>query len=279
MDGWIDHLACHRGDCALVVRALDGTTLLHNPVVPMPAASAIKLVHLAALAEAVTTDRISLDRPVLVGEWERRYRPLDGGAHLLARKHLGIPDDTQPERMVTVGQLADVMIRFSDSAAPDVLRGVLGDDALQTVMDRYRIPGAPTSFYDFYSRVHASGDLTADLSDVPPYATAGALADLMEAIATDTAPGAAIARDFLEWQTPDATGGRLGFKGGSLPGVRVEVFGYRHPEHGVAVGTLMVRHLPVDMPTGWAHQALLFGALTDPTILRKLVDAGIGTRG
>lgn len=85
----------------------------------MPAASAIKLVHLAALAEAVNENQVRLDHRVPVGEWDRRYVPLDGGAHLRARHYLGIPDDTQLERLVTVRDLADVMIRFSDSAAPE----------------------------------------------------------------------------------------------------------------------------------------------------------------
>lgn len=135
--GWIGYLAAHPDQVALVVDDGRSEPLRHRPDAAQPAASAAKLVHLAAYARAVDTGTLDPTQPITVGEWEQWYLPgLDGGAHPAALADLGIALDADglsaadPTVQVTVDDLARVMIRFSDNAAADLLRDRLGDDAL-----------------------------------------------------------------------------------------------------------------------------------------------------
>lgn len=92
-----------------------------------PIASATKVVHLLAYAQAVVAGRLDPAAPVTRAEWERWYVPgTDGFAHPTALKDLGVG----PDGNVTWDDLVRVMIDYSDSAAPDLLRGTLGGDAL-----------------------------------------------------------------------------------------------------------------------------------------------------
>lgn len=139
--GWIGYLAAHRNDYALRVTPVDGAPIFHNSGEVFPAASSVKLIHLAAYAQAVADGRLDPEARVSVDEWQRWYLALDGGAHARALAYLEIPAvDGAPidgTRTVTYRQLVDVMIRFSDSAAPDLIRNTLGDNSLRAVMDRF----------------------------------------------------------------------------------------------------------------------------------------------
>lgn len=140
--GWIGYLAGHPDQVALTVDDGRGDGLRHRGGDGQPAASAAKIVHLAAYAQAVDAGTIDPEQPVTVGEWEQWYLPgLDGGAHPAALAELGIALDgsglaaADPSMTVTLDDLAHAMIRFSDNAAADLLRDRLGDPALHSVVD------------------------------------------------------------------------------------------------------------------------------------------------
>ena len=265
--GWIGYLAAHRSNYALTVRPLDGDPITHNADVPFPAASSIKLIHLAAYAQAVADGRLDPEARIPVADWQRWYIPLDGGAHVRALDYLRIPAHEgiplDPSATVTYSQLADVMIRFSDSAAPDLLRNTLGDNALRAVMMPYGFTGPVPSLFDTYLAI---ANPLRPQTDSHLEATSNALNALMTSFADSSfGPGAELARHHLEYQGPMPDGSVLGFKGGSLPGVITEVFEYRTPEGGLGTGTLMVRGVSRrDVEADkFTHQKLLLAAITD----------------
>lgn len=134
--GWLGYLAAHRRDIGLLLNDGRGTVLRHQSMTPFPAASAAKVLHLAAYADAVDRGRLDPETVVPVADWEAWYLPgLDGGAHVQALTALGIPvangAAVDPSSTVTVDDIARVMIRYSDNAAADYLRDVLGDGALR----------------------------------------------------------------------------------------------------------------------------------------------------
>ncbi|MGV9672481.1 serine hydrolase [Gordonia sp. NPDC003504] len=306
--GWIGYLAAHPDDYGLAITTADGQDFGHNIGVRFPTASAIKLVHLAAYAQAVARGDLHAEDTVGVDEWEQWYFPLDGGAHRESLRYLGIPEvngvAVDRTRQVSYRQLVDVMIRFSDSAAPDVLRERLGDGALLAIMRAYGLGDETPGLLGLYlglldPTVHTAAQrdsaarryrhdpayaahMLSLAATAPPLtvatdstidATPGSLHALMSAIARGTlGPGAAIARNVLEYQGVSPDGGILGFKGGSLPGILTEVFEYRFADARIAVGTLMVRGLSPDdaARNDFAHQRLLLGALTDPQVTAAL---------
>ena len=150
-DGWIAYLAAHSDQVALLVDDGRGDVLAHRAIDGQPAASASKIVQLAAYAQAVDTGALDPQQSITVGEWEQWYLPgLDGGAHPAALTELGIALDptgrfaADPAATVTIDNLAAVMIRFSDNAAADLLRDRLGDDALRAVVAASDAPTTPS---------------------------------------------------------------------------------------------------------------------------------------
>lgn len=306
--GWIGYLAAHRNDYALRVTPVDGAPISHNSGEVFPAASSVKLIHLAAYANAVADGRLDPEARVSVDEWQRWYLALDGGAHARALAYLEIPAvDGAPidgTRTVTYRQLVDVMIRFSDSAAPDLIRNTLGDNSLRAGMDRFGFSNGVPSLLGAYlatldptlrttddafraaRRYHddpgyalairarvAAGDPDATRANALLQATPNALHSLMTALADDSfGPRARLARHVLEYQGPSSDGSTLGFKGGSLPGVITEVFEYRTADGRIGVGTLMVRGLSEadTKADNFAHQKLLLAAITDPSVAHAL---------
>jgi len=136
--GWLGLLAATPDDVALVVddgRGAPDSVVSHAPERPMPLASAVKIVHVAAYGRAVAEGRTDPDEPVRVADWERWYLPADGGAHIASLDALGIPRTERgvaadPERTVPLSSLVAVMVQQSDNAAADYLRDRLGDRAL-----------------------------------------------------------------------------------------------------------------------------------------------------
>lgn len=57
---------------------------------PQQSASAIKALHLATYAEAVSRGRLDPDARVTLRDWERWYYPADGAAHAPALKRLRV---------------------------------------------------------------------------------------------------------------------------------------------------------------------------------------------
>ncbi|MEV4732032.1 serine hydrolase [Saccharopolyspora sp. NPDC049426] len=135
-EGWLSWIAAHRNGLGLVLDDGRGTHLAHRADSAQPLASAVKVLHLAAYADAVETGRLDPRELVRVGDWERYYVPTDGGAHAASLRHLGVPTGetglhaADPEHRVALDDVVAVMILFSDSAAPDLLRDRLGADAV-----------------------------------------------------------------------------------------------------------------------------------------------------
>jgi hypothetical protein len=134
-DGWLGIMAATPDDVGLVVDDGRGAVVSHAPDVPMPLASAVKIVHVAAYGRAVAEGRLRPDEQVRVGDWENWYLAADGGAHVGALDALGIPRNglqgaVDPDRTVTLQQMVAAMVQFSDNAAADYLRDRLGDQAL-----------------------------------------------------------------------------------------------------------------------------------------------------
>ena len=136
--GWIGLLAAQPDDVALVVddgRGAPDSVVSHAPERPMPLASAVKIVHVAAYGRAVAEGRLNPDEPVQLADWERWYLPSDGGAHIATLDLLGVPHDAagnaaDPQRTVPLSALVAGMVQQSDNAATDYLRDRLGDQAL-----------------------------------------------------------------------------------------------------------------------------------------------------
>ncbi|MEB3368373.1 serine hydrolase [Saccharopolyspora mangrovi] len=135
-EGWLTWIAAHRDGLGLVLDDGRGARLSHRADVTQPLASAVKVLHLAAYADAVAAGRLDPREQVRVGDWERYYVPTDGGTHPASLRHLGVPlDETglhaaDPEHRVPLDDVVAAMILFSDSAAPDLLRDRLGADAV-----------------------------------------------------------------------------------------------------------------------------------------------------
>ncbi|GAA2339623.1 hypothetical protein GCM10009854_15030 [Saccharopolyspora halophila] len=137
-EGWLNWVSAHRDAIGLAIDDGRGHRLAHAADTPRPLASAVKVLHLAAYAEAVIARRIDPDERVRVGDWERYYVPTDGHAHANALSQLGIPADSSelyaadPEQRVALRDMVSMMLLFSDSAVPDFLRDRLGAHAVVT---------------------------------------------------------------------------------------------------------------------------------------------------
>jgi beta-lactamase class A len=133
--GWLGYLAAHQGDVALVVDDSRGGRVEYRADAPAPAASAAKVLHLAAYADALDAGRLSPDQPVVIRDWEAWFLPgLDGGAHGRALQAIWVANDgvqaSYPGGTVRLDEVVTALIEFSDNAAADFLRELLGDAAL-----------------------------------------------------------------------------------------------------------------------------------------------------
>ncbi|WP_166442201.1 serine hydrolase [Nakamurella flava] len=188
--GWTGYLAAHPDQVAVTIDDGRGNGLRHRGGDAQPAASAAKIVHLAAYARAVDAGTIDPEQLITVGEWERWYLPgLDGGAHPAALAELGVALDgrglaaADPSTPVTLDDLAHAMIRFSDNAAADLLRDRLGDATLQSVVESVggELPSGSAPVVELPSFLGAqialldssgtSADGAADLAAAQRYAT------------------------------------------------------------------------------------------------------------
>lgn len=146
-----DFIRQQPGDVALEVRSVapDGTQkklLSHNAAQPMPLASSMKIVVLAAYARAVAAGTLRPDQTVTLSEWESFYVLLDGGAHAASLKALNIPADAygraqDPQQKVTLDTLARFMIETSDNAATDALLFRLGEKAVSDTIRALGLKG------------------------------------------------------------------------------------------------------------------------------------------
>ncbi|MFD6895458.1 serine hydrolase [Rhodococcus sp. NPDC060086] len=310
-EGWVGYLAEHPDSVGLVIDDGNGNVVAHRADDPQPLASAVKVVHLAAYAQAVADGTLDPAEQIPVAEWERWYLPdTDGGAHPAALERLGVT----PEGTVALDDLVTAMIQESDNAAPDYLRDRLGDDALtaaaeQGGWDDFEPPTLLGNTLAFLAPQDTGADLwdsaqryaddpgfraeilgllqQPDVLPDDPFGemdriqrednagTADQLAGIHRTIADGSfGSGTDIARGHLEWQpAPPGTDG-LGFKGGNLPGILTEAMSLRLADGSVATAVMLTSNMTEADYTAalgsFAHQGLMFAAMSEPEILDQI---------
>ena len=116
--------------------------MFYNADHPLLLASTMKIVVLAAYANAVAKGDLDPNRRVPVADWEAYYLPnTDGGAHGLSLKSMRLKAKTNgfaenPAATVSFDDLARVMIHYSENASTDYLIAHLGEETIAGVMQK-----------------------------------------------------------------------------------------------------------------------------------------------
>jgi Beta-lactamase class A len=277
------YIKAHPDDVALVTEGIR-----HNAGRAAPVASAIKLIHLAAYADAVRAGKISPKERVPVSRWNAYHLPgTDGGAHEAALKRL------KPGRTVTLDQLVSAMIEESDNAAADLLRDRLGPAKLNKIA-KTRV----STFNGEMLRAFAGCRLPADTClknyvargrqitpKMPPFRRQAEWADTVTRVRPDVLHGVLtrlrknpVASRHLEWpmRQPGADPNKLviGTKGGLLPGVVSEAMYTVRPGTKPRHTVLALRRLPertwFSGVQSYAHQQFIVKLATDPAFEAKV---------
>ncbi|GAA3159914.1 hypothetical protein GCM10010466_58420 [Planomonospora alba] len=277
------YLRAHPGDVSLVTQGIR-----HNADRRAPVASTIKIIHLAAYADAVREGTVTPDERVPVARWNAYHVPgTDGGAHEAALKRLA------PGVTVTLDQLVSAMIEESDNAAADLLRDRLGPGALRRIArtpvgtvngEILRAFGGCALPADACLERHVAGGgkTTPTLPDFGRQASwaetvtrvePGVLHRVLAGLRKDT-----LARRHLEWpmRQPGADPGRLriGTKGGLLPGVISEAMYTVRPGERPRETVLVLHRLPEETwssgARSYAHQQFIVRMATDPAFRAKV---------
>ncbi|MGC5014148.1 serine hydrolase [Streptosporangium sp. DT93] len=277
------YIRAHPDDVALVTRGLS-----HNAGRLTPVASAIKITHLAAYADAVRRGKVTPGERVPVALWNAYHLPgTDGGAHEAALKRL------KPGASVTLDQVVSAMIEESDNAAADLLRDRLGPGALRKVA-RTRVGTINGEILRAFGGCRLPADTCLRKyvkAGKPVQVTLPAFtrqADWAETV-TRVEPGvlrgvlAGLRKDrtasrHLEWpmRQPGADPGTLliGTKGGSLPGVISEAMYTVRPGEKPRETVLALRRLPEETWSSgmrsYAHQQFLVRMATDPAFFSRV---------
>lgn len=147
-DQVLGYLAAHREDISLVSYTVtpDGTLDPADPVLrvnafrPMPLASTIKIIVLAAYAREVAAGRLNPQEPVSLGDWDSFYLPtVDEGVHAESLAELGFASDDlgfsiDPSATVPLDRIVAMMIEHSDNAGADLLIALIGEEALRATI-------------------------------------------------------------------------------------------------------------------------------------------------
>ena len=138
---WHQWIAANRGHVGVVIDDGRGGRVAHRPFEEQILCSAIKVVHAAGFALAVEQGRVKPSDQVRVGDWEKYYIGLDGGAHQEALKDLGIPFGNgftadNPDHLVTLDAIVKVTVLHSDNAGADFIRTRVGDATLRAAAVR-----------------------------------------------------------------------------------------------------------------------------------------------
>ncbi|MCA9918136.1 MAG: serine hydrolase [Anaerolineales bacterium] len=137
----------------------DGGAIFYNADEPLVVASVMKTAVLAAYAQEVAAGNIDPDEPVAVADWERFYLPLsDGGAHKLGLQSLELEADAlgfalDQTAVVTLDDLATLMMHTSGNAATDYLLERVGAAAVTAVLQTYLPSHTPISYTLGYALV------------------------------------------------------------------------------------------------------------------------------
>ncbi|MFI6508750.1 serine hydrolase [Streptosporangium sp. NPDC050855] len=277
------YISAHPDDVALVTRGIS-----HNADRLAPVASAFKITHLAAYADAVRKGKVKRGERVPVALWNAYHLPgTDGGAHEAALKRL------KPGASVTLDQVVSAMIQESDNAAADLLRDRLGPGALRKVAQTrvgtlngamLRAFGGCTLSADAclkrYVKAGEQVRLTlpdfarqADWAETVARVEPGVLRRVLAGLRKDR-----IASRHLEWpmRQPGADPDKLliGTKGGALPGVISEAMYTVRPGEKPRETVLALRRLPEETwysgVRSYAHQQFIVRMATDPAFLARV---------
>lgn len=121
----------------------DGAALFHNADQPLIVASVMKTAVLAAYAEMVVNGELDPHEAVPVTAWERFYLPgSDGGAHAAGLRSMGLAADelgfaVDQTAVVTLDDLATIMMHFSGNAATDYLLEQVGLERVTAVVQTH----------------------------------------------------------------------------------------------------------------------------------------------
>ena len=144
----LSYIEKHRSDVSLISyftddsskESVSGPTVFHNADEPMPLASTMKIVVLAAYAREVVAGRLNPEEMIPVQDWDRYYLPdTDGGAHPEALKELGLSghvsgDPGKTSAKIGLDKIARAMMRESDNAATDYILDRVGYEAVNGII-------------------------------------------------------------------------------------------------------------------------------------------------
>ena len=292
-DGWIGQIPALSETTGLVIDNGRGTVVEHRPDAEQPLASAVKVVHLAAYAQAVAAGTLDPNEQIPIIDWERWYAPgTDGGAHLAALQRLGIPNDgvgaTDPSSTARLDDMVTAMVQESDNSVPDYLRYRLGDQALIDAAStggwsNFQVPTLVGTTLAAINATHPTGDLwelaqrfafdtefrqsysaslvPASLSEQAAYLAANGpmgsaeqLTSMYRSIVTGSfGPGTDTMRRQLEWQSPPDGFTAMGFKGGSLPGILTQAFEFTRADGTTATAVWLTSGLDPNDATAMAN--------------------------
>lgn len=149
----LDRLFASPGTVGLVAYQIgrESEGAFWNADAPMPLASVVKLIDLVAYAEAVSAGTLDPLERVPLSELERYYLPnFDLGAHRRALSELRAEGRVLEgdEPAVVLGDVAEMMVRFSSNAASDYLHARLGQQVIEDTATSLGMTGqsAPCSF-------------------------------------------------------------------------------------------------------------------------------------
>ncbi|RMB71844.1 serine hydrolase [Rhodococcus sp. SBT000017] len=285
-DGWIGLIDQAPDTVSLVIDDGRGRTVEHRADQQQVLASAIKVVHLAAYAQAVANGTIDPNEQVALSDWERWYLPgTDANAHPKALTRLGIANAgtnaTDPNATVRIDDMVSAMIQESDNSVPDYLRYRLGDQAL--------VDGAAAGGWENFEPPSMVADMLSvfdpELADADTWETAQkwafdpqfrAQVEASVQVPTFEDQAARVESSFrggsaeelngmyraftdgtygdasdtilrqLEWQPAGDGVLGVGFKGGSLPGVLTQGFELRRNDGTVATAVWLIDGLSAD---------------------------------
>ncbi|HBL31671.1 MAG TPA: hypothetical protein DD490_33020 [Acidobacteria bacterium] len=147
-DQILGYLVAHRDDVSLVSYTVTpaGTPDPADPVLrvnawrPMPLASTIKIVLLAAYAREVAAGRLDPQEPIPLAQWDAFYLPtIDEGVHAASLAELGFASDelgfaVDPSATVPLDRILAMMIKHSDNAGADLLLARIGEAAVRATI-------------------------------------------------------------------------------------------------------------------------------------------------
>jgi hypothetical protein len=129
------YLALHPDQASIIAYTISDPVsgLYHNPDRRRPVVGLERLITLSTYANSIEVGTLRSDQPVAVQSVRAFFHPdLDRGSHAAALKGLNLEGaDT-----LKIHQIAEAMIGFHDRSANDWLVTKLGQDALNSTLDR-----------------------------------------------------------------------------------------------------------------------------------------------